>query len=197
MQQRHAETLDQPAQGTASRVRGIALIMIAAALSLGSLALLIVLLAPGLSAVNAGTRADGTESFQIVTAPDSRSSDASEAPTVVSIVPAPDWWIQPASDGGLLLRSPDRVVNVEMTVVAESVAQATLDDVAAGDPLRSEILANGLQVQHVLTTDELFAVLTLHDGVLQVEAQAASESASDLADYRSALGELLESVTEQ
>ena len=198
----HPAAVDLPAPSGAPRSRLLALLGAAALLSLGSLTLLAVLLLPALAGTAAGRLADGTEAFDIgfavgaAAAPAPAGSEATDLAPVAgepTVTPAAGWWVQPQPSGGILLRSPDRILTVEMAVVADAAARTALSDAeAAGDPLRREELASGTTAQHVTGETGIVVVLELAAATVLVEAQLAPES--ELADYRPALGELLESV---
>lgn len=198
----HPAAVDLPAPSGAPRSRLLALLGAAALLSLGSLTLLAVLLLPALAGTAAGRLADGTEAFDIgfavgaAATPASAGSAATDLAPVAgepTVTPAAGWWVQPQPSGGILLRSPDRVLTVEMAVVADAAARTALSDAeAAGDPLRSEELASGTTAQHVTGETGIVVVIELAASTVLVEAQLTPEG--ELADYRPALGELLESV---
>lgn len=198
----HPAAVDLPAPSGAPRSRLLALLGAAALLSLGSLTLLAVLLLPALAGTAAGRLADGTEAFDIgfavgaAATPAPAGSAATDLAPVAgepTVTPAAGWWVQPQPSGGILLRSPDRILTVEMAVVADAAARTALSDAeAAGDPLRSEELASGTTAQHVTGETGIVVVLELAASTVLVEAQLTPEG--ELADYRPALGELLESV---
>jgi hypothetical protein len=198
----HPAAVDLPAPSGAPRSRLLALLGAAALLSLGSLTLLAVLLLPALAGTAAGRLADGTEAFDIgfavgaAATPASAGSAATDLAPVAgepTVTPAAGWWVQPQPSGGILLRSPDRVLTVEMAVVADAAARTALSDAeAAGYPLRSEELASGTTAQHVTGETGIVVVIELAASTVLVEAQLTPEG--ELADYRPALGELLESV---
>ena len=168
--------------------------------------LLPVLLLPALAGTAAGRLADGTEAFDIgfaagaaatpAAAPAPAGSAATDLAPVAgepTVTPAAGWWVQPQPSGGILLRSPDRILTVEMAVVADAAARTALSDAeAAGDPLRREELASGTTAQHVTGETGIVVVIELAASTVLVEAQLTPEG--ELADYRPALGELLESV---
>lgn len=186
-----ARAANEPSEASPHRSAGarlVALLGAALLLTLGTIALLAALLAPALGAVTSGQTADGRRGFGIGDGVGSAGPGAA-----ITVTPAAGWWVQPAAHGGLQLRSPDRVLTVTLQSVSSAEAAAALADAgAAGDPLRSEVLAGGITAQHVTGATGIVVVLELADAAVLVEAQLAPEG--ELAEYRPALGELLASV---
>ena len=187
-----------------SRVRFWGLLVLSVVLLAGSVLVVWALLGPGVRAGLASQEADGVREFGVAADVDLGSNlgayFGSGADTQLSILgsvatvrPESGWWVTPQAHGGLLLRSPDRVLVVKISVATEAETRVALDLAGAGgDPLRTEMLASGARVQHVTGDMKFAAVLELGDADLLVEAEVTSEG--DLAAYRSALGVLLESV---
>jgi len=189
-----------------NRARFWALLGLSVALLACSALAVWALLAPSVRAGLASQEADGLRAFGVSEGTDSGfdlgAAFGTRADTQISILGAvaavtPDtgWWITPQVHGGLLLRSPDRVLVVEIGVARAAEARETLELAGAeGDPLRTETLANGARVQHVTGDTEFTAIVELGDTDLLIEAEVTSEG--DLADYRPAMGALLESVAQ-
>ncbi|MGK0741415.1 hypothetical protein ACSHWG_05970 [Leucobacter sp. Z1108] len=200
--QRH---LDPPAPARGKGTRFWALLLLSMLLLVCSALAVWVLLAPSVRAGLAGQEADGLRAFGVNDDTDSgfdlgsafragADTDMSTLGAVAAVTPDSGWWITPQVHGGLLLRSPDRVLIVEIGIATAADAGEALERAGAdGDPLRTETLANGARVQHVTGDTEFTAVVELGDTDLLVEAEVTPEG--DLVDYRPALGTLLESVT--
>ncbi|MGK0715811.1 hypothetical protein ACR5KS_07050 [Leucobacter sp. W1153] len=200
--QRH---LDPPAPARGKGTRFWALLVLSVLLLACSALAGWVLLAPSVRAGLASQEADGLRAFGVSeytgTGLDlgaafraGADTEMSTSGALAAVTPDTGWWITPQVHGGLLLHSPDRVLVVEIGVARAAEARERLDLAgAAGDPLRTETLANGARVQHVIGDTEFTAVVELGDTDLLVEAEVNPEG--DLVDYRPALGALLETVT--
>lgn len=199
------QLVDRAAPTRGERRRFWALLGLSVALLACSALAVWVLLAPSVRAGLAGQEADGLRAFGVNDDTDSgfdlgsafragADTDMSTLGAVAAVTPDSGWWITPQVHGGLLLRSPDRVLIVEIGIATAADAGEALERAGAdGDPLRTETLANGARVQHVTGDTEFTAVVELGDTDLLVEAEVTPEG--DLVDYRPALGTLLESVT--
>ncbi|UOQ59748.1 hypothetical protein MUN76_11915 [Leucobacter rhizosphaerae] len=97
--------------------------------------------------------------------------------------PLKDWSVVIGQEPGWLVRSPDRVLQVEVSSVAGS-------DVAAG--ARVETLASGYTVTHVEEGGILTAVVDTGAGSVGVRATVEGEASLDA--YRPAISQLLESI---
>lgn len=97
--------------------------------------------------------------------------------------PLKDWSVVIGQEPGWLVRSPDRVLQVEVSPVAGS-------GVATGAPL--ETLASGYTVTHVEEGGILTAVVDTGTGSVGVRATVEGEASLDA--YRPAISQLLESI---
>lgn len=146
------------------------------------------LVAPGLEAVAAGREADGTRSFAL-----GDGGSSLDPAGAVTLTPEAGWWVEPRAST-LWLSSPDRALGVELRVVSEREARDALEGArAGGDPLLTETLASGALVRHVTEAERFVALAQIGDTVVLLEAAATPEAA--LADYRVALGRLLDSLS--
>ena len=196
--------VDPPAPARGERARFWALLVLSVVLLAGSVLVVWALLGPGVQGALASQEADGVREFGVAGDVDLGSdlgpTFGAGADTQMSIIgsvatvrPESGWWVTPQAHGGLLLRSPDRVLVVDIGVVTEAEARVALDLAGAdGDPLRTETLASGARVQHVTGDGDFAAVLKLGGADLLVEAEVTP--GGDHAGYRPALGALLESV---
>lgn len=99
---------------------------------------------------------------------------------------SPGWSVQSADEGSVLLRSPDRKLEVVMSE-HEVAALAAVDD----GVVLEETLENGARVRH-LTDEDGFAAALAPEGVEgEVLVRATVSEGAALADYRTALAELL------
>lgn len=199
------QLVDRAAPTRGERRRFWALLGLSVALLACSALAVWVLLAPSVRAGLAGQEADGLRAFGVGDDTDSGfdlgaafgirdDTEVSVQDAVAAVTPDTGWWITPQVHGGLLLRSPDRVLIVEIGIATAADAGEALERAGAdGDPLSTETLANGARVQYFTGDTEFTAVVELGDTDLLVEAEVNPEG--DLVDYRPALGALLESVT--
>ncbi|MBO1901211.1 hypothetical protein J4H92_04520 [Leucobacter weissii] len=164
------------------RTGRIALIVVAVlglALSIGVIA---VLALPAFRSVGETGIADGSRAFGIA---DDDGRVFAEA------VPEAGWSVQPdPQGGGLLLRSPDRLLEVRLGPAGpESVAEPP-EAPGHGEMLR-EILEGGVELRHRTVGSELRGVLEASTPVL---VRATALRGAELDRYRPALAELLVSV---
>jgi hypothetical protein len=186
--------LDPPAPARGERARFRTLLVFSVLLLAASVTVVVGLVSPGFEAEAAGREADGVRAFEFSGSSDGAAApaDAIDAPAVVTVTPEAGWWVEPDAEA-LRLGSPDRTLGIEMRVVTEREAREALEGVTAGgDPLLTETLASGTRVQHVTAGEEFIAAAELGDAVVLVVAAAAPEV--ELADYRVALGHLLNSM---
>ena len=117
--------------------------------------------------------------------------------------PLKDWSVVIGREPGWLVRSPDQVLRVEVSLLesgdsdaflgaGESGAEPAPDGDAAAEPARVEVLASGLDVTHVDGATGLTAVVDT--GADAVGIRASVEGGGSLDAYRPALSELLESI---
>lgn len=99
---------------------------------------------------------------------------------------SPGWSVQSADEGGVLLRSPDRKLEVVMSEY-EVAALASADDGA----VLEETLENGARVRHLTDEGGFAAALALEGVEGEVLVRATAADGAVLADYRTALSELL------
>lgn len=186
-----ARAANEPSEASPHRSAGarlVALLGAALLLTLGTIGLLAALLAPALGAVTSGQTADGRRGFGI-----GDGVGAAGPGAAITVTPAAGWWVQPEATGGVLLRSPDRLLTVTLQAVSSAEAAAALADAgASADPLRSELLANGAVVRHRTAEEQLVAVIEAGDAELLLAAQVAP--GRELDDYRPSIGLLLESI---
>lgn len=146
-----------------------------------TVALVALLVWPGLSSARAIEIADGARVFAVPEAG-------------VSVTPREGWAVRPTADG-LLLHSPDRVLAVELTTAPEADVEAFFEQ-GAGDsaavPVMSETLSSGLELRHVATGNGLTGVLDAPEGPLYIDAEV--DASGWFEDYRPALSELVESI---
>ncbi|MDR5699284.1 hypothetical protein [Agromyces aerolatus] len=124
----------------------------------------------------------------------------------VAFTPANGWLVHPrfASDSTIDLVAPDQALTIELELVPDA-PDAALDhliEAAADTPVgehrdggvdpRTERLASGLELRHVPTEHGLLAVVAAPSGSVAVTVRAGRSV--ELADYRTALAELLETV---
>lgn len=198
------------------RGRRIAL-MIAVLGSLASIALLALMLVPGLRSALAAETADGTRAFGIgigAGAGGGGSALGGEG-AVAEATPAAGWSVRPDPGGpGLILRSPDGLFEARLapasTEVADAALSAAMDaaetateadasGAAAGARVAVETLAGGLELRHVTVGRSFVGVLGLGGAAGHADAILVSGETAPTADperYRPALGALLESITD-
>lgn len=184
--------------------------------SLLSCALLALMLLPGLGAQAAETVADGTQAFTIgggQGAGDGEgvasvvsglaAGDATTSGAHASVVPEVGWLVQPvrfsAAGTGLVVRSPDRVLTVELVPEAPDAEPINTSGWA------TETLATGLELQHQTVDGEFVGLLELTDGTPPSDGAPFAGSAlliqanvlgdADFEAYRPALATLLERIT--
>lgn len=117
--------------------------------------------------------------------------------------PLKDWSVLVGQEPGLLLKTPDQKLKVEVTLVERSDVAAFLSDVAqdpdaeagteedAVEPL-DEVLASGLSVSHVAGPAEILAVVDTGGGIVGLRATTLGDA--NLTAYRPAIAQLLEAV---
>lgn len=198
------------------RGRRIAL-MIAVLGSLASIALLALMLVPGLRSALAAETADGTRAFGIgvgAGAGGGGSAIGGEG-AVAEVTPAAGWSVRPDPGGpGLILRSPDGLFEARLaptsTEVADAALSAAIDAAetateadasgsAAGARVAVETLAGGLELRHVTVGRSFVGVLGFGGAAGHADAILVSGETAPTADperYRPALGALLESITD-
>lgn len=198
------------------RGRRIAL-LIAVLGSLASIALLALMLVPGLRSALAAETADGTRAFGIgvgAGAGGGGSAIGGEG-AVAEVTPAAGWSVRPDPGGpGLILRSPDGLFEARLapasTEVADAALSAAMDaaetateadasGAAAGARVAVETLAGGLELRHVTVGRSFVGVLGLGGAAGHADAILVSGETAPTADperYRPALGALLESITD-
>jgi len=163
--------------------------------SVVSLGLLALMLAPSLVSVAAVEVVDGPKSVAIGTAHE--------------IEPPAGWSVQPTVDrgallpgDGLVLRSPDRVLTVEMRVVAagQQLVAGLEGDSAAGlgsrgvavGPVLTETLESGAELGHGLSAEgDFVALLGLEGADDQLLVEARTDDPALLDAYRAELAALL------
>jgi len=110
------------------------------------------------------------------------------------------WSAQPAPRGGLLLRSPDRMLEVSLRAVSENARLVDMRESREGEvpeyavvgPVLSEALENGAELSHGLNADaELVALLRPEGANEQVLATARADDPALLDTYRAELAALL------
>ena len=200
------------------RGRRIAL-MIAVLGSLASIALLALMLVPGLRSARAAETADGTRAFGIGIGIGAGAGGGGSAiggeGAVAEVTPAAGWSVRPDPGGpGLILRSPDGLFEARLaptsTEVADAALSAAIDAAetateadasgsAAGARVAVETLAGGLELRHVTVGRSFVGVLGLGGAAGHADAILVSGETAPTADperYRPALGALLESITD-
>jgi len=170
--------------------------------SIVCLGLLTLLLLPPLQAAWATEIANGSENFSVA---DGVVVTPGEGWSVRPGLQAqPAWPVQPGAAEGLVLRSPDRVLTVTIAAVGDEAAYAqaangattwvvdtlaALEAARAGGSLRTETLANGVEVRHITSGSMITAVLDLPTGAVLVVGEVQRDATLD--DYRAAFAELL------
>lgn len=99
------------------------------------------------------------------------------------------WSAQPGLDGGLLLRSPDRVLDVRLTEVTEAEADLALEAAPTSQAVLTETLQNGAKARHLELENGWVVALDTTGGVVLLEAEVRPSSDAD--EYRTALAQLL------
>lgn len=195
----------------------LAALAIAVLGSMLSCALLALLLLPGLGVRAAETVADGTQAFTIgggqspgggdgvaFAVSGSVAGGAAASGAHASVVPEAGWLVQPVRFGaagtGLVVRSPDRVLTVELAPHSSDAEPIDTSGWAA------EALATGLELQHQTVDGEFVGLLELTDeglpadgaaldgGALFIQAEVLGDA--DFEAYRPALATLLERITD-
>jgi len=109
------------------------------------------------------------------------------------VVPA-DWIITRESDDAISVTTPDGVLRARLDVVSETPAE-TVERSPASSALRTEMLASGLTAVHADFDDGgLVAGVGSPDARPSVRVVVEVRAAHDAAQYRAAIGELLEGV---
>lgn len=149
-----------------------------------TVALLGLLVWPGLSSARAAETADGARAFAV---PAGGTRGAASA----SVTPAAGWSVRAVGDG-LVLHSPDRVLEVGLSAVPGAEAEAVLSEAAGDAPVLNERIASGLELRHVTVDEGFVGVLDTGDGTVLIEARL--DPPADFADYRPALAGLVEAL---
>lgn len=161
----------------------------------------------------AQSRAETTDGAQIVEVADGITVTPAQdwlieplVRTVVSVPVLPDlrsWAVYFGTHTGTLLRSPDRLLTIEIDSRGPGSAQDAgsllgdqaavfADKGAAAPALRTETLASGATLWHLDTASELLAVVDRDGDLVTVVAKRTDGGPID--PYRPAIGQLLETI---
>lgn len=188
MSARDARGARSAAPAESGGLPGWALVIAALAGLAVTAGVLAAILWPALGSALAAEPADGSRAFGV-------AADLSPDTASATVRPAADWSVRPVADGELVLQSPDRKLTVELSVVPAADADAALAEAAEDAPVLSEVLASGLVLRHATLDERLIGVLASGEAAVEtVLVEASVEPPAELADYRPALGALLESV---
>lgn len=190
-------------------------LLIAVLGSLVSIALLALMLVPGLRSALAAETADGTRAFGIGVGAGGGGPAIAGEGAVAEVTPVAGWSVRPDPGGpGLILRSPDGLFEARLAPASTEVADAALaaamdaaetdteadaSGAAAGARVAVETLAGGLELRHVTVGRSFVGVLGLGGAAGHTDAILVSAETAPTADperYRSALGALVESITD-